>query len=118
MKESNILAGNATNNFLSRENLVNTKRQCMKDSNFLADNADINLHQREILLNTKEQYMKESNTLAENAAINLLQREILLNTKETFNAKKSKDIIFSCEASLTTFNLTDSQAGRLTRQLA
>ena len=36
MKESNILAGNATNNFLSRENLVNTKRQCMKEINVFA----------------------------------------------------------------------------------
>ena len=38
MKESNILAGNTTNNFLSR---VNTKRQCMKEIKTFAANANI-----------------------------------------------------------------------------
>ena len=35
----------------------------MKDSNIIAGNATIKQQQKEVLLNTKGQYMKESNTL-------------------------------------------------------
>ena len=39
MKDSSILAGNADNNFLIEGLLLSTKRQSMKESNMLADNA-------------------------------------------------------------------------------
>ena len=52
----------------------------MKESNILADNATIKQLQKEILLITKEQYTKESNTLVGNAAYNSLRREVLQDT--------------------------------------
>ena len=44
----------------------------MKESNTLVGNAANNLLRIEVLLNTKVQYMKESNTLVDNAANILL----------------------------------------------
>ena len=52
----------------------------MKESNILAGNATIKQHKKDILLNTKEQYTKESNTLVGYAAYNCLTREILQDT--------------------------------------
>ena len=43
MKESNTLVGNAPNNFLGKETLLNTKGQYMKESNTLVVNAANNL---------------------------------------------------------------------------
>ena len=54
----------------------------MKESNILAINATLKQLQRVILLGTKEQYMTESNTLAIDATIRQLLRIILLGTKE------------------------------------
>ena len=48
----------------------------MKDSNILAGNATRNLQTREVLLNTKGQYIKESNTLVGNATINSQIRDL------------------------------------------
>ena len=81
MKESNTLVGNAANNLLRIEVLLNTKVQYMKESNTLVDNAANILLWIEVLLNTKEQFMKESNTLVGNAANNFPRGEILLKTK-------------------------------------
>ena len=52
----------------------------MKESNSLVGNAANNFLRREVLLNTKGQYMKESNTLVGNVANNFLRRLILQNT--------------------------------------
>ena len=104
MKESNNLAGNVINNFLI---WFNIKGQYMRESNILAENATMKLPQRQIWLNTKGEYMKESNILAgnvvnnfliwfnikgqymresnilaENATIKLPQRQIWLDTEE------------------------------------
>ena len=81
MKESNFLAGNVSDNFLRRVNLLNTKGQYMKESNTLAGNATIKQHQKENLLITQGQYMKESDILADNAANILLKRQIFVDTK-------------------------------------
>ena len=48
----------------------------MKESNILAEDATIKLLQMEVLLNTKKQYMKELNTLAANVSFKQLKREI------------------------------------------
>ena len=57
---------------LQREIFLNIKGQYMKESNMLAGNATIKLHQKEILLDTKGQYMKEPNILVGNATIKQL----------------------------------------------
>ena len=60
--------------------MLNTKEQYMKESDILADNATIKQLQKGILLNTKQQYMKDSNIPAGNATIKQLPRAILLHT--------------------------------------
>ena len=59
----------------------------MKDSNILADNATIKQLQKEVLANTRGQYMKDKNILADNATIKQLQKEVLPNTREMTLAK-------------------------------
>ena len=59
---------------LQREILLSTQGKYMKESNILAGNATINQQQGNILLNTKEQFMKKLNTLAGNVTIKQLQR--------------------------------------------
>ena len=59
MKESNILAGNATIKQHQKEVSLITKGQHMKESNILVDDASIKQHQKEIFLNTKDYYMNE-----------------------------------------------------------
>ena len=82
MKESSTLAGNAANNFLRREVLLNTKGQYMKESNTLAGNAGKNaLKKGNLILNIKGKHMKESSTLAGNVTIKQHRKEILLSTK-------------------------------------
>ena len=54
----------------------------MKDSNILADNATIKQLHKEVLPNTRGQYMKESTILEDNATINLLPKVISQDTKE------------------------------------
>ena len=39
MKESNSLAGNVANNFLTKDILLNMKGEYMKETNFLAGNV-------------------------------------------------------------------------------
>ena len=53
---------------------MNTKGQYMKESNILAVNAANNFFRREIWMSIKGQYMKESNILAANAANNFLRK--------------------------------------------
>ena len=53
MKESSILAGNATNNILIRNILPNTKRHSIKESNILAGNVSYNFLGRQVLINIK-----------------------------------------------------------------
>ena len=76
MKEINILAGIAVNNFLI---LFNIKGQYMRESNILAENATIKLPQRQIWLDTEEEYMKESNIPAGNTENSFQERERLLD---------------------------------------
>ena len=52
----------------------------MNDSNSRPGNAANNFLRREILLNTKGQYMKESNILVGNVAYNSLKQEVLQDT--------------------------------------
>ena len=59
---------------LQREILLSTQGKYMKESNILAGNATINQQQGNILLNTKEQFMKKLNTLAGNVTIKQLQK--------------------------------------------
>ena len=65
MKESNILASNATIKQQQKEVLLNTKGQYMKESNILAGNATIKQQQKDVLLNTKGKYTMESNILVD-----------------------------------------------------
>ena len=60
--------------------MQNIKAQYMKDSNILAGNATIKQNKTEILLNTRGQYQKESNILVSNAKIKQHHRGIFLNT--------------------------------------
>ena len=53
----------------------------MKESNILAANATIKQVQKEILLNTKWQYMKESNILVSNVIIKQLTKGSLAEHK-------------------------------------
>ena len=52
----------------------------MKDSNILAGNATTKQHQKKILLDANWQYKKDSNMLVGNVNIRQHQRGILLNT--------------------------------------
>ena len=56
----------------------------MRESNILANNATIKQNQKEILLNTKGQYMKELDSHAGIAINNILLEQILQSTKEIY----------------------------------
>ena len=74
MKESNTPVGNADNNSLKREILLNTKGEYMKESNTLVGKNSL---KKEILVRTKGQYMMVSNTHAGNANIKQHLKEVL-----------------------------------------
>ena len=80
MKESNILAGNVSNNFLGGKVLINIKGQFMKDSislqKMLAQYAC-----RGSFANLKGLPMKESNILSGKVANIFFRGEVMLNIK-------------------------------------
>ena len=73
MTELNTHAYNVGNNFQERGQLLNTKGLFMKGSSTHAVNVRIEHPQREISVDTEWQYMKELNSLAGNATMKQLQ---------------------------------------------
>ena len=97
MKESNILADNATIKQLRSKILLYTNGEFMKESNTHAGNAIIKQQQSIVLLNTKGRFMKELNIHAGNVIIKQQRRRILFDTNGLF-MKESNSLVSSAES--------------------